>query len=71
MNIKRIKRTSETEERLLLEPGEQHLWQEISRDQITLGEVLGEGEFGKVYKGTVTDSNGKEMTCAVKSLKSK
>jgi len=68
--IKKMKRTSEMEERLLLEPGEQHSWQEISRDLIALGDVLGEGQFGKVYKGTVTDSSGKEMTCAVKMLKS-
>lgn len=59
------------EERLLLEPGDKHSWQEISRDQITLGEVLGEGQFCKAYKSTVTDSSGKEMTCAAKMLKSK
>ena len=45
-------------------------WREIPRDSVTLGEVLGEGEFGIVVKGELCEDDGRVITCAVKKLKS-
>ncbi|PFX22514.1 Fibroblast growth factor receptor 1 [Stylophora pistillata] len=44
-------------------------WREIPRDRITLGKVLGEGEFGMVVRGELTEDDGNVITCAVKKLK--
>lgn len=44
-------------------------WRVLSRDRLKLGDVLGEGEFGLVYKGTFVEDSGEEMPCAVKKLK--
>ncbi|XP_069687001.1 tyrosine-protein kinase Shark [Periplaneta americana] len=40
----------------------------IPRDSLTLGTVLGEGEFGSVYKGTYQSPDGKMMDVAIKTL---
>ena len=45
-------------------------WREILRDCITLGKVLGEGEFGMVMKGELSEDDGLIIPCAVKKLKS-
>ncbi|KAL9950782.1 hypothetical protein ACROYT_G043342 [Oculina patagonica] len=44
-------------------------WREIPRERITLGKVLGEGEFGMVVKGELTEDDGHITHCAVKTLK--
>ena len=44
-------------------------WREIPRDRITLGGILGEGEFGMVVKGELTEDDGHITNCAVKKLK--
>ena len=44
-------------------------WREIPRDRLTLGKVLGEGEFGMVVKGELTEDGGHVTSCAVKKLK--
>ncbi|KAL9950786.1 hypothetical protein ACROYT_G043346 [Oculina patagonica] len=44
-------------------------WRDIPRDRITLGKVLGEGEFGMVVKGMLTEDDGQITQCAVKKLK--
>ena len=44
-------------------------WRKIPRDRITLDKVLGEGEFGMVVKGELTEDNGQITPCAVKKLK--
>lgn len=43
---------------------------EIPIEQISIGRLLGEGQFGKVYEGTVTDNEGRITTAAVKTPKS-
>ena len=44
-------------------------WREIARDRLTLGKILGEGEFGMVMKGELTEDDGHITPCAVKKLK--
>ena len=44
-------------------------WREIPRDRIVLGKILGEGEFGMVVKGELTEDDGHITPCAVKKLK--
>ena len=44
-------------------------WPEIPRDRIVLGNTLGEGEFGMVVKGELTEDDGRITHCAVKTLK--
>lgn len=44
-------------------------WREIPRDRLTLGKILGEGEFGMVVKGELTEDDGHVTPCAVKKLK--
>ena len=46
-------------------------WREIPRDRLILGKVLGEGEFGMVVKGELTEDDGRTIPCAVKQLKRK
>ena len=46
-------------------------WREIPRDRLILGKVLGEGEFGMVVKGELTEDDGRIISCAVKKLKRK
>ena len=45
------------------------IWREIPRDRLTLGKILGEGEFGMVVKGELTEDDGHVTPCAVKKLK--
>lgn len=40
----------------------------ISREALVLGQVLGEGEFGSVYKGTLLNTEGKQVDVAIKTL---
>lgn len=44
---------------------------EVERTQVALNEIIGEGEFGRVYKGTAKDLLGIPgiITVAVKTLK--
>lgn len=42
---------------------------ELSRSQIELGEILGEGQFGDVHKGTVRNKDGSVIPVAVKTCK--
>ena len=44
-------------------------WREIPRERITLGKILGEGEFGMVVKGELAEDDGRTTPCAVKKLK--
>jgi len=44
-------------------------WREIPRDRLTLGTILGEGEFGMVVKGELTEDDGHVTLCAVKKVK--
>ena len=44
-------------------------WREIPHHQLTLGKILGEGEFGMVLKGELAEEDGSIVTCAVKKLK--
>ena len=44
-------------------------WREISRDRVILGKVLGEGEFGMVVRGELSEDDGHITHCAVKKLK--
>ena len=44
-------------------------WREIPRDRLTLGKILGEGEFGMVVIGELTEDDGRVTPCAVKKLK--
>ena len=46
-------------------------WKEFSRANLTLGEELGSGAFGEVFKGTVSDNEEEKqkIPCAVKMLK--
>jgi len=44
-------------------------WREIPRGRLTLGKILGEGEFGMVVKGELIEDDGHVTTCAVKKLK--
>ena len=44
-------------------------WREIPRDRLTLGKILGEGEFGMVVKGELAEDDGHVTPCAVKKLK--
>ncbi|KAK3732612.1 hypothetical protein QZH41_016083 [Actinostola sp. cb2023] len=48
---------------------ENHKWKEISRDFMELGRILGEGEFGLVMEGKLTQEDGSVIRCAVKKLK--
>ncbi|KAK3741699.1 hypothetical protein QZH41_016948 [Actinostola sp. cb2023] len=48
---------------------ENHKWKDISRDCLELGRVLGEGEFGMVIEGKLTQEDGSVIRCAVKKLK--
>ena len=41
----------------------------IPVDQLVIGDVLGEGEFGSVYKGTFIDFSGNEVPVAIKTLR--
>ncbi|EDO30817.1 predicted protein, partial [Nematostella vectensis] len=42
---------------------------QIPREAVELGRTLGEGEFGKVIEGNVTEPDGTRVHCAVKKLK--
>ncbi|XP_063919598.1 focal adhesion kinase 1 isoform X7 [Zophobas morio] len=42
---------------------------ELQRDQIHLGEILGEGQFGDVHKGTFKSKDGNLVPVAVKTCK--
>lgn len=42
---------------------------ELKRDSISLLEVLGEGQFGDVYKGSFVDKEGMQVPVAVKTCK--
>ena len=46
-------------------------WREIPRYLLSLGKVLGEGEFGMVVKGELQEEDGRILPCAVKKLKRK
>ncbi|NWV46739.1 FAK2 kinase, partial [Daphoenositta chrysoptera] len=41
----------------------------ISRDDVTLGRILGEGFFGEVYEGIYTTPKGEQINVAVKTCK--
>ena len=41
---------------------------EISKNELKIGEIIGEGEFAKVYKG-ILNRDGKERDVAIKRLK--
>ncbi|XP_077187477.1 protein-tyrosine kinase 2-beta isoform X3 [Paroedura picta] len=41
----------------------------ISREDVVLGRILGEGFFGEVYEGIYTNENGERMGVAVKTCK--
>ncbi|KFO97468.1 Protein-tyrosine kinase 2-beta [Calypte anna] len=41
----------------------------ISREDVTLGRILGEGFFGEVYEGIYTTPQGERLSVAVKSCK--
>ena len=42
---------------------------EISRELINLEDILGEGQFGDVHKGSFTDKDGERVSVAVKTCK--
>ena len=42
---------------------------QVSESSITLGKLLGEGEFGQVNLGSVTKSNGTVVEAAIKTIK--
>lgn len=42
---------------------------DLVRSQIELGEILGEGQFGDVHKGTFVGKDGKLIPVAVKTCK--
>ncbi|KAK3741701.1 hypothetical protein QZH41_016950, partial [Actinostola sp. cb2023] len=48
---------------------ENHKWKDIPRDCLELGRILGEGEFGIVIEGKLTQEDGSAIRCAVKKLK--
>ncbi|OPJ68347.1 protein-tyrosine kinase 2-beta isoform A [Patagioenas fasciata monilis] len=50
-----------------LESGAQHYG--ISREDVTLGRILGEGFFGEVYEGIYTTPKGERVNVAVKTCK--
>ncbi|KAF1625837.1 Protein-tyrosine kinase 2-beta, partial [Eudyptes filholi] len=50
-----------------LRSGVQHY--EISREDVTLGRILGEGFFGEVYDGIYTTPKGERINVAVKTCK--
>lgn len=41
----------------------------IPAEQLAFGDILGEGEFGSVYKGMYIDAGGKEIPVAIKTLR--
>ncbi|KAH0622931.1 hypothetical protein JD844_025847 [Phrynosoma platyrhinos] len=41
----------------------------ISREDVILGRILGEGFFGEVYEGVYTNENGERISVAVKTCK--
>ena len=41
----------------------------IPAEKLTFGEVIGEGEFGSVFKGIYTEFNGQEVPVAIKTLR--
>ncbi|XP_050804704.1 protein-tyrosine kinase 2-beta isoform X2 [Gopherus flavomarginatus] len=41
----------------------------VSREDVTLGRILGEGFFGEVYEGIYTNQNGERINVAVKTCK--
>lgn len=43
----------------------------VPKEMLTLGQELGEGYFGKVYKGVITNRNGSMMDVAIKTFKGK
>ncbi|XP_026288164.1 tyrosine-protein kinase Shark [Frankliniella occidentalis] len=49
----------------LHEPQQEH----IPTEQLRIGDVLGEGEFGSVYKGVYIDFKGIEIPVAIKTLR--
>lgn len=42
---------------------------ELERDRITLGDIIGEGQFGDVHRGTYSSSDGTPLQVAVKVCK--
>ena len=42
-------------------------WREIPRHLIILGKVLGEGEFGMVVKGELTEDDGHIIQCLTRN----
>ena len=45
-------------------------WIEIVRKNLVLGQLLGEGEFGQVFKATLKDEKNENVTdVAVKTVK--
>uniref|UniRef100_A0A8C0HG51 Protein-tyrosine kinase 2-beta n=1 Tax=Chelonoidis abingdonii TaxID=106734 RepID=A0A8C0HG51_CHEAB len=51
---------------LFLPPAQQY---GVSREDVTLGRILGEGFFGEVYEGIYTNQNGERINVAVKTCK--
>ena len=46
-------------------------WNEISRDTLLFGDILGQGEFGLVVKAVLTGDETADIHVAVKSVKGK
>ena len=44
-------------------------WNEISRDALHCGDILGQGEFGVVIKATLTGEETADIPVAVKGVK--